>query len=232
LKPIPAERVCKSCLANKPISEFHFYTPESPSYKCKECHTQHERARQKALWANNPEYRERHNEFGRLYRKGEKPSKISEGRASTKICCVCSIEKQLDEFPSRGNYRLKTCNLCYKDKENNKARFRYHSDPDYKTRKYLSATKARLKFRYNVTIEEVLETLQLQHNKCANNACGVEISLTAPKELVKPAVIDHDHNTGKFRALLCSRCNTLLGHLEKSKPVVDGLFEYSNRFKP
>ena len=63
---------------------------------------------------------------------------------------------------------------------------------------------------YNVTVEHVVDTLRSQDNKCANHACGVEISLSAPKELVKPAMVDHNHKTGKFRALLCGRCNVAI----------------------
>lgn len=40
-----------------------------------------------------------------------------------------------------------------------------------------------------------------------------ETKLSA-KGRVRRLSIDHDHRTGRIRALLCSRCNTVVGHLE------------------
>ena len=43
-------------------------------------------------------------------------------------------------------------------------------------------------------------------------------------------VIDHDHKTGKVRALLCHRCNTALGHIEDTEFRRKAL-EYLEYFK-
>lgn len=218
MKSIPAERICKSCLSNKPIQQFHFYNSESPSYKCKECHTHHERARQKALWANNPEYRERHNSLGKMYRKGLKPiTKPAELSGNEKICKKCFSVKHAEEFPKIGSRRLHTCKDCYRKQENLKYRIRYRDDPEFRINQQFKANKSRWKYKYGVTPEEVFKTLEDQHSICANDACGTSISLDAPKAFEGRAVIDHNHETGKFRALLCDRCNILLGHIEKIK---------------
>lgn len=225
-------RTCKSCLSSKNIIDFHHYSKDNPSRKCKECHTRDERNRQKALWANSPEYRQRHNEYGKLVRRGEKPpSKPVHMRGNERVCKSCQTVRLTIEFPLRGTNRLRTCTTCYNDRENLKARERYREDAEYRAKKKLNGKKARLKYKYGVTVEELLKTLESQHGKCANKACGVDISLTAPKELVKPAVVDHDHASGKFRALLCTSCNTLLGRIEKDKKIVDSLFDYLDEHK-
>lgn len=191
-----------------------------------------ERNRQKALWLNNLDYRQRHNDYGKAVRKGLTPNlKSAEIKGNEKECTDCHSIKLKEEFPLRGKHRLNTCTICYNEKENLKARIRYREDEEYRAKKKLNGNKARLKYRYGVTVEEIINTLESQHGKCANKACGVEISLTAPKELVKIAVVDHDHATGKFRALLCTSCNTLLGRIEKDKQVVGGLFDYLDRYK-
>ena len=67
----------------------------------------------------------------------------------------------------------------------------------------------------DITLKE-LDDYRLKHNVC--EICGRTIeeatkwkSKFAPKKLC----IDHDHNTLKFRGLLCSVCNRQLGWYEK-----------------
>ena len=57
----------------------------------------------------------------------------------------------------------------------------------------------------DLTIERYEQTLKEQNNKCA--IC---------EQTMNKAQADHDHNTGKFRAILCWRCNVDLGHFEKN----------------
>ncbi len=40
--------------------------------------------------------------------------------------------------------------------------------------------------------------------------------------------IDHDHRTGKFRGILCSRCNTLLGFTEDHPAIIEAVGRYLN----
>lgn len=54
--------------------------------------------------------------------------------------------------------------------------------------------------KYGLTIEKYEEMRQHQNNKCA--ICDqIEIDL----------FVDHDHDTGKIRGLLCHNCNVGLG---------------------
>ena len=39
-------------------------------------------------------------------------------------------------------------------------------------------------------------------------------------------MVDHNHSTGKIRALLCSNCNTAIGLLKEDIPRVERLIEY------
>lgn len=67
-----------------------------------------------------------------------------------------------------------------------------------------------------------LDNYRLTHPVC--EICGKTIeeatkwkSKFAPKKLC----IDHDHNTSKFRGLLCSVCNRQLGWYEKYKDEIN-----------
>lgn len=43
--------------------------------------------------------------------------------------------------------------------------------------------------------------------------------------------IDHDHQTGRVRRMLCRRCNHLLGTIEKNRNLVDRMFTYIREYK-
>ena len=65
-----------------------------------------------------------------------------------------------------------------------------------------------LQQKYNLTEEELQEMIKLQGGKC--RLCGKE-----PKsDKVRGLHVDHSHETGRFRALLCISCNTTLGQVE------------------
>jgi hypothetical protein len=64
--------------------------------------------------------------------------------------------------------------------------------------------RARLKAKYGVSESQVDAMRTAQHGACA-------ICEKATTRLM----VDHDHVTGKVRALLCQTCNTFLGWYEK-----------------
>jgi hypothetical protein len=66
-----------------------------------------------------------------------------------------------------------------------------------------------LQKKYGISIEDKQSMLIAQRGQC--QICQVEFGNYPDKT---SCVIDHDHATGAVRALLCSRCNILLGHYE------------------
>ena len=70
-----------------------------------------------------------------------------------------------------------------------------------------------------MTYEEY-ETLLLEQNFCCA-ICGQHQS-----ELTKALAVDHDHETGKVRGLLCSHCNVGLGHLGDKASNLKKAYEY------
>lgn len=72
-----------------------------------------------------------------------------------------------------------------------------------------------LRQRYGLTIAQYEAMKASQQNKCF--ICRE----------TKPLVIDHNHATGKVRGLLCCRCNTLCGFLEKSWSLVPAAILYT-----
>lgn len=63
--------------------------------------------------------------------------------------------------------------------------------------------------KYGITLQQYNEILKNQ-----NNVCLLCNSKTAYKTKGRNLCVDHDHETGKIRGLLCNRCNTMIGHIE------------------
>lgn len=64
-----------------------------------------------------------------------------------------------------------------------------------------------LKAKFGITPEDYDVMLRKQHGKCA-------VCRQPEKVVGKSLAVDHDHNTGKVRGLLCGSCNQLLGIFE------------------
>jgi hypothetical protein len=72
-----------------------------------------------------------------------------------------------------------------------------------------------LRSKYGLTQAAFEAMLAEQDGLCA--ICSLPMS--TPK-------IDHDHSTGRVRGLLCSPCNTGIGHLKDSPEVLFAAYQY------
>lgn len=81
---------------------------------------------------------------------------------------------------------------------------------------------------YDLTPDQLIAMREACEGKCA--ICGQEETHSKKNGHVMPLAVDHDHKTGKVRGLLCYRCNTMLGFLEKSTAgIVDKAWEYLSK---
>lgn len=110
----------------------------------------------------------------------------------------------------------------YRKKENQRAQRRnakkYKEDPDYRYRVRLLD---RLK-KYKITEKQLNDMYAKQNGRCA--ICGEPKALFGRDGLC----VDHDHETGKVRGLLCSFCNrVIMPQIDKgvdlSKIVINAL---------
>ena len=82
-----------------------------------------------------------------------------------------------------------------------------------------------LKFRFNLTLDEYNIMLKNQDGIC--KICSMpETSRKNNSDEVRMLCVDHDHNTGKIRGLLCNKCNRALGHYEATKPRAQEFEKY------
>ena len=92
-----------------------------------------------------------------------------------------------------------------------------HKKADRKRGRY------RLLNRYGLTLADYNLMLASQDNTCA--ACK-EPERRVYKGRIRPLSVDHCHDTGKVRALLCYGCNSALGFLHDKSTYVEKLLTY------
>ena len=84
--------------------------------------------------------------------------------------------------------------------------------------------------KYSITLDEYNELLAKQNGVCA--ICAREetiIDLRYGK--VRCLSVDHCHASLKVRALLCQRCNHVIGAIHESPELLFKMIEYLNRHK-
>jgi hypothetical protein len=128
----------------------------------------------------------------------------------TSICSKCKEEKEISKFGwnkqrDRPNYWCKSCRVAYNNQNDKK-----HQERVKKSRK-----KTKLKANYGITLEEYNKQLEHQQGKCA--ICF---------EPLDKAHVDHCHDTGTLRGLLCPRCNHGLGHFKDNIEALKQAVEY------
>jgi len=132
---------------------------------------------------------------------------------TSKVCKSCQSEKTLDCF-SKGNGKFRKLNVC---KECDSARRReYHANlTDEQRQQKATIQKIRdYKVKYGLTEEQAVELANDRHGCCA--ICNEH----------KPLVVDHCHNSGSFRGLLCQTCNSLLGYAKDNIDILQNAIKY------
>jgi hypothetical protein len=87
-----------------------------------------------------------------------------------------------------------------------------------------------LKKQYGITLTDYNRMLREQSGVCAICHKPEKATKTDGKTL-RDLAVDHDHNTGKVRALLCSKCNTSLGIIEEDPSLIDRIKAYLDHHK-
>lgn len=119
-----------------------------------------------------------------------------------------------------------------RDCSNKSGRKYYHSNPTkQKERRALAVDRTKnnvLKRYYGIDIEQYNSMLLSQENKCA--ICDKEETAVHGKSKeVRQLNVDHCHNTGLVRGLLCTNCNFGLGKFLDSPDLLNKAIQYLER---
>ena len=156
----------------------------------------------------------------------------------TKLCSKCGKLLPASDFYKRstGNTLHSSCKVC----ERGMAKDWYRRNRERATQSYkdwrlqnLDAIKSyrasnkgkhyrqAVVRKYGVPDGWFDEQLRIQGNQCA--ACGVELSWSDGKTTPN---VDHCHESGKVRGILCRRCNSVIGLCKDSRELLLNLVGY------
>lgn len=150
------------------------------------------------------------------------PDRLSE-ETSKKTCKLCGNEKELKEFylkSHEGSNRYNKCKSCYTAyirqyrKEHKEA---YNATQKKHWNKFRDRNTIRHKERkYGLERGEFQKLIESQNNQCA--ICG--------EGLIGNGHLDHDHETGRVRGILCKQCNTGLGNFRDNQELLQNASKY------
>jgi len=145
---------------------------------------------------------------------------------ATKICPKCKEEKLLLEFGKDKTKKLGVssyCSVCAA--ENRLKNYRKDSNEEKKKLKsYYAKNKAAFR-NYSLKALYGLSSEQFEAMKIGqNHAC--KICQTHESNLKRGLFVDHCHETGRVRGLLCQSCNTMLGSAKDSTLVLQAGVAY------
>lgn len=102
-------------------------------------------------------------------------------------------------------------------------KFNYQKWKTAPSSQYLKARRKWLENKYKITPEE-FEALWIRQN----GLCAI---CTSPIFMgTRNTAVDHDHNTGKIRGLLCSTCNTGLGQFQENEENIKSAIRYLSEY--
>ena len=149
--------------------------------------------------------------------------------AKNRTCKLCNEYKDITNFQPQG----RQCRNCRNEKQRvywaslpeEERKIRRHNVEYQRAYREKNREKVRelsrkthIMRKFNMTIEQYDKMLKNQNGVCAicKDSCSTGNNLA----------IDHNHTTGKVRALLCKNCNTAIGLMKEDVERMLSAIEY------
>ena len=148
-----------------------------------------------------------------------------------RTCRVCGEHKTMENFQEHG-YQCRSCrtekqrinwaSLSEDEKRKRQKNGKYQKEYAKKNSEKIKrvSRETHLKRKFNITTEQYETMLNNQGGVCyiCQNLCDTGFFLA----------VDHDHNTGIIRGLLCKNCNSGLGMFKDNQESMRRAIEYLN----
>jgi len=119
----------------------------------------------------------------------------------------------------------------YLTNEGEKENCKWAWDKDNPGKKRLFNRKVHVKATYGLDWSDLVVMYNKAEGRC--EVCGTFLELAPDKgERDLAACVDHDHQSGNVRGILCRSCNVALGHFKDSKERVYNAFKYLEKYGP
>lgn len=141
----------------------------------------------------------------------------------SKKCPSCELIKDLLCFQKTVHTKSGYQSWC-KECTNTQTLIRHHKkmqDTDYREKRRQRSLEMRYVYKYGITLQEKIEMIATQKNKC--KMCEKVLSYES-------SVVDHNHESGSVRAILCVKCNTGLSYVENKK-FLESAKEYLKNYE-
>lgn len=154
-----------------------------------------------------------------------------------KKCCRCKLEKEFIDFnKNKANKNgladyCKPCTALYrteqrdsirktkkKYRDNNKEKRKLDQN-QYRAKDRTKASLYNAKYTYGLEAEEYIKLISKAH-------CEICKTINSGK---KAFHVDHCHQTGKVRGLLCNKCNLALGGFNDNKDLLTAAIKYLDK---
>ncbi len=146
------------------------------------------------------------------------------------LCCWCKdcVTKYHRRWYLNNREKLLKLQKIWRDthKEEKKRRSKQYSETHMEEKRKRGRIYNLIKI-HGLTDEEYNKMFDEQHGLCA--ICNkLETRVDKITSKICKLAVDHNHETGKIRGLLCGKCNRSLGVIE---PNIDTTIEYLEKYK-
>lgn len=140
-----------------------------------------------------------------------------------RVCTVCSEYKPWDQFSRKTTKRYKEAGKLHQVRQPKCKACAIEETKNWKNNKSEDELKDMyLQRTYSVSLNWYNRQIEKQQNTCL--ICNTIFS----KEPLtgKSPVVDHDHDTGKVRGIICNECNRGIGYFRDSTTALENAAKY------
>ena len=133
-----------------------------------------------------------------------------------KRCTVCGEQKHITKFAKHklnSDGRAYTCKVCVREYQKE-----YNKRPCVRERTIIRSKNNWLQTNYGLTIDDWNNMIQKQNGSCA--ICKTKL------DKGKSTHVDHNHENGEIRGILCADCNWAIGLFRDDISIIGNAINY------